>query len=72
MLTEFIQQLFVKVNRIYLAGFMASGKSTIGPILANVLGWDYYDLDCEIEKREAKKIVDIFEIHEFFWNLLHV
>lgn len=40
---------------------MASGKSTIGPILANVLGWDYYDLDCEIEKREAKKIVDIFE-----------
>jgi len=51
----------VKVNRIYLAGFMASGKSTIGPILANVLGWDYFDLDCEIEKREQKKIVDIFE-----------
>lgn len=40
---------------------MASGKSTIGPILANVLGWDYYDLDCEIENREEKKIVDIFE-----------
>jgi len=40
---------------------MASGKSTIGPILANVLGWDYYDLDCEIERREKKKIVDIFE-----------
>ena len=40
---------------------MASGKSTIGPILANVLGWDYYDLDCEIENREKKKIVDIFE-----------
>lgn len=61
MLIEFNQQLFVKVNRIYLAGFMASGKSTIGPILANVLGWDYYDLDCEIERREKKKIVDIFE-----------
>jgi shikimate kinase len=26
-----------------------------------VLGWDYYDLDREIEKREDKKIVDIFE-----------
>jgi shikimate kinase len=61
----------VKINRIYLAGFMASGKSTIGPILANVLGWDYYDLDCEIEKREAKKIVDIFEENgeEYFRTL---
>lgn len=51
----------MKVNKIYLAGFMASGKSTIGPILANVLGWDYYDLDKEIENKEARKIVDIFE-----------
>jgi shikimate kinase len=58
----------VKINKIYLAGFMASGKSTIGPILANVLGWDYYDLDCEIEKKEEKRIVDIFEKHgeEYF------
>lgn len=40
---------------------MASGKSTIGPILANVLGWDYHDLDSEIEDREENKIVDIFE-----------
>lgn len=50
---------------------MASGKSTIGPILANVLGWDYYDLDCEIENREEKKIVDIFEENgeEYFRTL---
>jgi len=61
----------VKINRIYLAGFMASGKSTIGPILANVLGWEYYDLDCEIESREEKKIVDIFEENgeEYFRTL---
>jgi shikimate kinase len=51
----------VKINRIYLAGFMTSGKSTIGPILANVLGWNYHDLDSEIERREKVKIVDIFE-----------
>ena len=36
----------------YLTGFMAAGKSTIGPILANTLGWDFYDLDKEIENIE--------------------
>ena len=40
---------------------MTSGKSTIGPILANVLGWDFYDLDRVIEKAECKSIVEIFE-----------
>ena len=49
-----------KVN-IYLTGFMASGKSTIGPIVANTLGWEFYDLDKEIEKRERKTIPDIFK-----------
>jgi shikimate kinase len=44
----------------YLSGFMASGKSTIGPIVANTLGWDYFDLDEEIEKKENKKITKIF------------
>lgn len=47
--------------RIYLTGFMASGKSTIGPILSNVLGLDFYDLDQEIEDREKLSIVEIFE-----------
>jgi shikimate kinase len=50
-----------KKNIFYLAGFMASGKSTIGPIVANVLGWNFFDLDKEIEKRENKKIIKIFE-----------
>jgi shikimate kinase len=47
--------------RIYLTGFMTSGKSTIGPILANVLGLEFYDLDCQIEQREGRKVVRIFE-----------
>ncbi len=46
---------------IYLTGFMGSGKSTIGPILANTLGWDFYDLDRVIENKLGKKIVDIFD-----------
>ncbi|MFZ0456085.1 MAG: shikimate kinase [Ignavibacteriaceae bacterium] len=46
---------------VYLAGFMGAGKSTVGPILANTLGWDYYDLDKVIEERLEKKIKTIFE-----------
>lgn len=47
-------------NVIYLNGFMAAGKSTIGPILANTLGWNFYDLDRIIEEELGKKIIDIF------------
>ena len=45
----------------YISGFMASGKSTIGPILANTLGWKFIDLDKEIELMENKKIEQIFD-----------
>ncbi|MEW6652476.1 MAG: shikimate kinase [Bacteroidota bacterium] len=49
--------------RIYLTGFMTSGKSTIGPILANVLGLEFFDLDHEIEIDEQLSVVKIFEKH---------
>ena len=51
----------MKSRVVYLAGFMGAGKSTIGPILANTLGWSFYDLDREIEKAEGKKVRLIFE-----------
>lgn len=51
----------MKNSVIYLTGFMTSGKSTVGPILANVLGWNFFDLDKEIENREKMSIVEIFE-----------
>ncbi|QQS37113.1 MAG: shikimate kinase [Ignavibacteriales bacterium] len=50
-------------SRIYLTGFMGAGKSTIGPILANTLGWNFFDLDRVIEKNEGKKVRDLFEQH---------
>ncbi|MBL1213180.1 MAG: shikimate kinase [Ignavibacteriae bacterium] len=49
------------IKRFYLTGYMTSGKSTIGPILANVLGWDFYDLDQVIEIELSKSVVEIFE-----------
>ena len=51
----------MKKKIYYLTGFMAAGKSTIGPILANTLGWNFYDLDKEVENQEGMKVVEIFD-----------
>ncbi len=46
---------------IYLVGFMASGKSTIGRLLAHRLGWSFFDTDDEIEAAEKTTISEIFD-----------
>lgn len=46
---------------IYLVGFMGSGKSTVGRLLASRLGWEFVDLDDEIEREGGARISDIFE-----------
>lgn len=46
---------------IYLVGFMGSGKSTVGKLLAQRLGWSFADIDEEIETAEKAAITDIFE-----------
>jgi shikimate kinase len=46
---------------IYLVGFMASGKSTIGRMLAHRLGWSFFDTDDEIEAAEKTSITEIFD-----------
>ena len=46
---------------LYLVGFMASGKTTVGGLLADELGWCFVDIDREIETREGKTIAQIFE-----------
>ena len=49
--------------KIFLVGFMGSGKSYIGKILAEKLGFQFVDLDSIIENTEGVKISQIFEIH---------
>jgi shikimate kinase len=46
---------------VFLVGFMASGKSTVGRELSRRLGWDFVDLDAHIEKRERRTIPEIFD-----------
>lgn len=56
--------MHIKLKRapgLYLAGFMGSGKSTVGRLLADQLGWNFIDLDAEIEAREQTTIGQIFE-----------
>ncbi len=47
---------------IILVGMMGAGKSTVGRALAKHLGWDFVDLDHEIEAITGVKIPVIFEI----------
>ncbi|MGD0035995.1 MAG: shikimate kinase [Bacteroidota bacterium] len=49
-----------KKSLIFLTGFMGSGKSTIGPILANTLGFEYLDVDKHIEQKMNKRVAEIF------------
>jgi shikimate kinase len=48
------------ISGLYLVGFMASGKTTIGRALAQELGWPFIDIDTEIEAREGRPISQIF------------
>jgi len=48
-------------NCIFLIGFMASGKSTLGKPLAHELGLDYIDTDTLIEKQKKMPISQIFD-----------
>ena len=45
---------------LFLAGFMGSGKTTVGRILADELGWEFVDLDAIIEAQEHMPITLIF------------
>ncbi len=47
-------------RRIVLTGFMGSGKSTVGPIVARHLGWKFLDIDDVIESETGATIAQLF------------
>lgn len=56
--------MILKLKRtpgLYLVGFMASGKTTIGRMLADELGWAFADLDEDIVSAEGSGIAEIFD-----------
>jgi shikimate kinase len=45
---------------LFITGFMGSGKTTVGRMVAEQLGWNFVDLDREIEEREHETVANIF------------
>jgi shikimate kinase/3-dehydroquinate synthase len=47
-------------RNIVITGFMGAGKTTVGLLLAERLGWPFVDMDAIIEEREGRSISEIF------------
>jgi shikimate kinase len=50
-------------RRIVLTGFMGSGKTTVGPLVAARLGWSFVDVDDVIEAEAGATIAELFARH---------
>lgn len=48
------------IHNLALVGFMGTGKSSIGQIVADQLHFEFLDTDSLIEKRAGKSITEIF------------
>ena len=56
--------MLLKLKRtpgLYLVGFMGSGKSAVGRLLADELGWSFADIDEDIEQAHGISIAEIFD-----------
>ncbi len=49
-----------ELRAVILIGFMGAGKSSVGRALSDQLGWTFEDLDERIERREQRKVPEIF------------
>lgn len=49
------------MKNIVLVGFMGTGKTSVGKLLAKKLGWEFIDTDTIIEKKAGIRIKTIFK-----------
>lgn len=57
--SDFLAQRLGGVN-LYLVGMMGSGKTTLGRILAEQLGYKFFDTDVLVEQASSMKVSEIF------------
>ena len=66
----------MSIPRAFLVGFMGSGKSAVGRVLAELAGLPFVDTDEAVERREGMTIEEIFRrrgegaFREAEWNVL--
>jgi len=48
------------MKNLVLVGFMGSGKTVVGKLVAERLGMHFMDMDDEVERREGRKISEVF------------
>lgn len=51
------------VQHLVLTGFMGAGKTSVGRLLAQALGWEFLDLDAHIESRAGATVPSLFATH---------
>jgi shikimate kinase len=61
--TPFSAAIPAGLQRLVLTGFMGAGKTTIGRLLADRLGWAFLDLDAHLEQRAGLTVPEIFALH---------
>jgi shikimate kinase len=48
------------VDRLILVGMMGAGKTTVGRLLSQQLGWDYLDSDAQVVARTGRSVPELF------------
>jgi shikimate kinase len=56
-----VRECASNTQALFLVGFMGAGKSSVGQILGQQLGWAFEDLDERIQQREDRSIEQIFD-----------
>lgn len=49
-----------RTRSVFLVGFMGAGKTSVGLLLGQRLGWRFVDLDRQVEARVGKTVANIF------------